>query len=199
MLSPLGEVEHGEFGHAVQYHLSKTIVMVGLMGAGKTAVGTIVADQLGCAFVDSDEEIVAASKMSIAEIFDRYGEDFFRLKEAQVIARLLKDAPAILSTGGGAFMQAENRTAIGQADVSVWLNADLNILWDRVKSKGTRPLLLTDDPYGTLKALYDARNPTYALADIHVVAEPDMSKEDMADKVIAHLLADPKSGLTKVD
>lgn len=198
MLSPLGEFEHGEFVSAVQYHLSKTIVLVGLMGAGKTAVGTIVADRLGCAFVDSDDEIVAASKMSIAEIFERDGEAFFRLKETQVIARLLTDPPSVLSTGGGAFMNAVNRDAISAQNVSVWLKADLDILWDRVKSKDTRPLLMTDDPYGTLKTLYDARYPTYALADIHVEAETDLTKEAMADKVIDHLLADPKSGLTKV-
>lgn len=197
MLSPLQKLEHGEFEHAVQYHLSKSIVLVGLMGAGKTAIGTILAEKLGCPFLDSDEEIVAASKMSIKEIFERDGEDFFRQKEAQVIARLMAGTPSILSTGGGAFMSADIRAAISAQNVSVWLKGDLDLLWERVKAKDTRPLLMNDDPFGTLKALYDTRSPIYALADIQVEAEPDLSKEAMADKVIAHLLNDPKSGLKK--
>ena len=142
-----------------RYRLKKTVAMVGMMGAGKTAVGKAVAAKLGVPFLDSDTEIEAAADRTIAEIFERDGEPFFREKEAQVIARLLTDTPGILSTGGGAFLADRNRASIAQKGVSVWLDADLSLLWARVKSKETRPLLKTADPYGTLSALYAARVP----------------------------------------
>jgi len=119
----------------MEYNLSKTIVLIGLMGAGKTAIGTILAEHLGVDFVDSDEEISRAANMSIPEIFDRDGEDFFRLKETQIIGRLLGSRPHILSTGGGAFLSNENRKMISGNAVSVWLDAELENLWDRVKEK----------------------------------------------------------------
>ncbi|PIB24870.1 shikimate kinase [Amylibacter kogurei] len=180
------------------YQLSKTIVLVGLMGAGKTAIGTIVAQKLGCRFIDSDDEIETAAQMTIAEIFARDGEAFFRLKESQVLQRLLDGPPCLLSTGGGAFMSADNRAAIADKGVAVWLDADLDLLWARVKSKATRPLLQGPDPYGTLEKLFIARKPKYALAEIKVKAGADLSKEQMADKVIAELLNTPESGLKKV-
>lgn len=119
--------------------LHKTIVFVGMMGAGKTAVGRALAAQLGVAFRDSDHEIEDAAQRSIAEIFARDGEAFFRRKETQIIERLLKGTPGVLSTGGGAFMSEANRRMISQMGVSVWLDADLDLLWERVRHKDTRP------------------------------------------------------------
>jgi shikimate kinase len=168
--------------------LRKTVVMVGMMGAGKTAIGTALSRNLGVPLLDSDEEIVRAARRSIAEIFARDGEPFFRLKEAQVIARLLRGAPCVLSTGGGAFMAAANRAEIAAHGVSVWLRADLDLLWARVRHKSTRPLLRTPNPRETLRALYDARTPVYALADLAVDAETDLSVDGMARKVEAALV-----------
>ena len=171
--------------------LKKTVVMVGMMGAGKTAIGTALARRLDAPFLDSDSEIVAAANMSIAEIFERDGEAFFRDKEAQVIARLLDGTPSVLSTGGGAFLQPRNQVAIHEAGVSVWLRADLSLLWNRVKHKNTRPLLRTANPRQTLSDLCDARNPEYAKADLVVDADPAYSIEDMTDQVIDVLLTRP--------
>jgi shikimate kinase len=162
-----------------------------MMGAGKTAIGTAVARELAVPFLDSDAEIERAANMSIAEIFARDGEAFFRDKETQVIRRLLRTQRCILSTGGGAFMSERNRKAIRDAGVSVWLKADLDLLWARVRHKDTRPLLRTADPYATLKALYEARVPSYALADLHVEARPEYAIDDMAAKVIRALLTRP--------
>jgi shikimate kinase len=178
-------------GLSLGWRLKKTVVLVGMMGAGKTAVGTQLARLLGVRFLDSDEEIVQAANMSIAEIFDRDGEAFFRLKEAQVIARLLGGTPGVLSTGGGAFLQEANRAAIHAQGVSVWLKADLDLLWARVRHKTTRPLLRTADPKATLKALAAAREPVYALADLTVQSHPDQSVEAMAETVAEVLLARP--------
>lgn len=173
------------------FRLKKTVVMVGMMGAGKTAVGRALAARLDVPFLDSDAEIEAAAAMSIAEIFERDGEAFFRDREARVIARLLASERAILSTGGGAFMNPENRETISAKGVSVWLNADLALLWSRVKHKDTRPLLRTPDPYATLAELYEARIPHYAKADITVPSEAGLSIDDMADRVIDALLDRP--------
>ena len=165
--------------------------MVGMMGAGKTAVGTHLARVLGVPFTDSDDEIVKAANMTIPEIFERDGEPFFRLKESQVLARLLAGRPGVLSTGGGAFMTEANRAAIRTAGVSVWLRADIDLLWQRVRHKSTRPLLRTADPYGTLKALHDARTPVYALADLVVDSAPGLSIEAMTDRVVQALETRP--------
>lgn len=169
--------------------LKHTVVLVGMMGAGKTAVGTALARSLSVPFLDSDDEIVKAAQRTVAEIFERDGEAFFRARETEVLARLLAGPPVILSTGGGAFMSAQNRELIAAHGVSVWLKADLELLWNRVRHKTTRPLLRTADPKGTLLALLEARSPVYALADVAVEAEPDLSVEDMATKVIAALSA----------
>lgn len=181
------------------YHLSKTLVLVGLMGAGKTAVGNLLAQRLGVPFLDSDQEIVRAANMSIAEIFERDGEPFFRAKETQVLERLLKGPPCVLSTGGGAYLSAENRELISQFGVAIWLQADLNLLWDRVKHKDTRPLLRVPNPKAKLRELYEARLPFYRQAEIAVKAERGLSLEQMTDKVVRALLADPKSGVTEVN
>jgi shikimate kinase len=169
--------------------LKKTVVMVGMMGAGKTAVGTALARTLGVGFRDSDEEIVQAANRSIAEIFERDGEPFFRARESEVIARLLRGDPCVLSTGGGAFLSAANRRMIHDIGVSVWLRADLDLLWQRVRHKSTRPLLRTPNPRDTLRALYEARLPHYAEADLAVDADPDLSVEGMAARVLLALKA----------
>ena len=171
--------------------LKKTVVMVGMMGAGKTAVGTAVARSLGVPFVDSDEEIVRAAQRSIAEIFERDGEPFFRARETEVLARLLRGAPCILSTGGGAFLSEANRNLVQEAGVSVWLRADLDLLWQRVRHKTTRPLLRTANPRETLRQLYEARVPHYSLADIAVDSAADLSIDEMAAKVVSALAARP--------
>ena len=165
--------------------------MVGMMGAGKTAIGTALAARLGAPFIDSDAEIVLASNMTIAEIFERFGEAFFRTKEKQVIARLLEDGVGVLSTGGGAYLQDENRAAISAQGVAVWLRADLDLLWNRVKHKTTRPLLRTSDPLATLTEIYHQRVPEYAKADLVVDALPAYSIADMTDQVIEVLLTRP--------
>ena len=171
--------------------LKKTIVMVGMMGAGKTAVGRALAARLGAPFLDSDHEIEAAANMTIPEIFARDGEAFFRQKEAQVIARLLEEARGVLSTGGGAFLSETNRRTISEKGVSVWLNADLDVLWNRVRHRDHRPLLKTADPYNTLKDLYDARVPLYAQADLVVRSDAQTSVEGVVDRVLAALATRP--------
>ena len=171
------------------WKLHKTVVLVGMMGAGKTAVGKALALKLGVPFLDSDAEIVSAANMGIAEIFERDGEAFFRARESEVIARLLDGEPCVLSTGGGAFLAERNRALISHRGVSVCLQASLSLLWSRVRHKGTRPLLQTDDPHATLSALYDARADTYALADLTVPASAELSIEDMATRVAQALRA----------
>ena len=169
--------------------LKKTVAMVGMMGAGKTAVGTALARALGVPFLDSDEEIVRAANRSIAEIFERDGEPFFRARESEVLARLLRGPPCVLSTGGGAYLADSNRRLISEVGVAVWLRADLDLLWNRVRHKATRPLLRTANPRETLRALYEARVPYYSQADVTVDASPDLSVEGMADRVVAALRA----------
>lgn len=171
--------------------LKKTVVMIGMMGAGKTAVGTALARILRVPFLDSDDEIVKAAQASIAEIFERDGEPFFRDREAEVIGRLLRGAPCVLSTGGGAFLSDRNRSQIHEAGVSVWLRADLDLLWQRVRHKTNRPLLRTANPRETLRQLYEARRPVYALADLAVDASADYSIEQMAQRVAEALKARP--------
>lgn len=175
----------------MQARLKKTVVMVGMMGAGKTAVGKALAAALHAPFLDSDSEIEKAANMTIPEIFDRDGEPFFRLKERQVIARLLDERQGVLSTGGGAFMSPENRQMITERGVSVWLDADLPLLWSRVKHKDTRPLLRVPDPLAALTKLYETRVPVYALADLTVKSEPGLSIDDMAERVIEALRTRP--------
>ena len=169
--------------------LKKTVVLIGMMGAGKTAVGTALSRLLAAPFVDSDEEIERAANMTVAEIFNRDGEAFFRAREREVLARLLSGPPCILSTGGGAFLADANRKAIAEKGVAVWLRADLELLWNRVRHKSTRPLLKTPDPKGTLAALLTAREPVYAEAQVVVEARPEYSVDDMAGKVIEALQA----------
>lgn len=171
----------------MRWRVKKTIVMIGMMGAGKTAVGRALANRLNVPFLDSDAEIVEAANMSIAEIFARDGEAFFRAKETQVIRRLLETERCVLSTGGGAYLSGTNREMISEKGVAVWLNADLELLWTRVRHKDTRPLLRTADPYATLQGLYDQRVPLYAKADLEVVADRSFTIDQMADRVLEKL------------
>ena len=176
----------------VEVTLLKSVVLVGMMGSGKTAVGTAMARALQVPFLDSDHEIEKAANMSIAEIFERDGEAFFRDRETEVLSRLLDRAPAILSTGGGAFLAARNRDLISAKGAAIWLKADLELLWSRVAHKDTRPLLRTADPKATLAGLCAEREPIYQLADIHVEADASYSIETMADKVIQAVAAFPE-------
>lgn len=167
---------------------TRSIVFVGLMGAGKSAVGRRLAKRLGLPFKDADLEIVEAADMTIPEIFGKYGEAHFRDRERAVILRLLSEGPLVLSTGGGAFMNEETRTAISRDGLSVWLHADLDTLLERCLRKGGRPLLENDDPRGTLKSLMDERYPVYASADIRVESEQE-SADATADSVLRALAA----------
>jgi shikimate kinase len=165
--------------------------MVGMMGAGKTAVGKALAARLHVPFLDSDAEIESAANMSIPEIFSRDGEPFFRKKESQVIRRLLEGRPGVLSTGGGAFLSEDNRAVISEKGVSVCLSADLDVLWNRVKHRDTRPLLKTANPRQTLADLLAVRGPVYALADLIVPSESQIPIDVMVDRVIAALATRP--------
>ena len=164
----------------------RSIVFVGLMGAGTTAIGRKTAGALGLTFIDSDQEIEGVSRMTIPELFERYGETEFRALEQRVILRLLEQGPQVLSTGGGAFMNAQTREAIAAHGISVWLKADLDLLMDRVSKKQNRPLLKTANPRATLQKLMDDRYPTYALANVTVPTR-DERKEVIAEEVIAAL------------
>lgn len=162
----------------------RAIVFVGLMGAGKTAIGRRVAETTGLPFADSDHEIEKASRMKIAELFEDYGEAEFRSLEQRVIGRLLQEGPCVLATGGGAFMNGETRAAIEKAGISVWLKADIDTLMARVSKKQTRPLLKTANPRETMENLMKVRYPVYALADVTVNTRDDR-REVIADEVIA--------------
>lgn len=151
----------------------RSIVFVGMMGSGKTAVGRRVAARLGLGFVDADDAIVeAADRMSIPEIFEKFGEAHFRRAEAGVIARLLKSGPQVLATGGGAFMNHETRAIVHATSVSVWLKADVSLLLERILRKGiaTRPMLKNGNPASILQHLIDVRSQTYAEADLCILS-----------------------------
>ncbi len=162
-----------------------SIVLVGMMGCGKTAIGRIVAGHLGQQFYDADEEIELAAGMKVAEYFSTYGEAEFRVGERKVIARLLNDGQCILALGGGAFLSRETRDCISKNALSVWLRTDLEILYSRVMRRpGKRPLLNTGDPRSTLRELLKDREPCYAMADI-IVDTSNTSKNVTRDRVLA--------------
>lgn len=164
----------------------RNLVFVGLMGAGKSAIGRLVAQMLEIPFVDSDHEIERVSRMTIPELFDAYGEAEFRALEARVIKRLLKSGPRVLSTGGGAFMNEATRAMVLKSGLSVWLKADLEVLWMRVCKRDTRPLLKTANPKQTLSDLLDQRYPVYELAHLIVQSRND-AKDTIATETIAAL------------
>lgn len=147
---------------------TKPLVLVGMMGAGKTAIGRRLAERLDCPFLDADDEIETAAGCSISDIFALHGEAAFRDGERRVIKRLLDCSPTVLATGGGAFMDTDIRQAVRDKGISIWLRADIETLWQRVRRRDHRPLLETENPRETLERLIQDRNPTYAEADITV-------------------------------
>jgi shikimate kinase len=166
---------------------ARSVVLVGMMGSGKSSIGRRLAARLGVPFVDADAEIEArAGGMTIAEIFERHGEPYFRAGEARVIANLLEHGPQVLATGGGAFMNRDTRAAIHLKGVSIWLKAELDVLMKRIKRRGDRPLLKTGDPAATLTALIAERYPVYAEADLTVLSR-DVPHEAIVEEIIAAL------------
>ncbi len=164
----------------------RTIVMVGMMGAGKSSIGRRLANRLGMPFVDADTEIEQAANQSIPDIFEQYGEAYFRDGERRVIQRLLDGKPKVLATGGGAFIQAETRAAIRANGISIWLKADRDLLLSRVKRRNNRPLLKLGDPAEVLERLIAERYPVYAEAEIHVQSR-DVAHDAVIDDILAAL------------
>ena len=175
-------------GLTLRYPLSRTLVVVGLMGAGKTAVGRRVAARLGLPFVDADHEIEAAAGCSVEDIFARYGEPAFRDCERRVIRRLMNDPVHVLSTGGGAFMDPTTRATVAARGFSLWLRAGLDQLLTRTSRRSNRPLLQTDDPRATLARLIAERHPVYAQANV-VVDSGDGPLDETVDRVMGALNA----------
>lgn len=161
----------------------RSIVLIGLMGAGKTAIGRRLASCLGLDFTDADNEIENAAGTSISDIFNEHGEAHFREGEKKVIARLLKSGPQVLATGGGAYMNDETRQNIHARGIAVWLKGDLAVLLDRVKRRDHRPLLKTGDPETVMKKLMDERYPVYAGADITV-----QSRDVVHDVIVGEII-----------
>ena len=175
----------------------RAIVLVGMMGAGKSSVGRRLAIRLGLPFADADTEIEAAAGMSIPDIFARPGEPSFRSGDARVIARLLDGGAQVLATGGGAFMNAETRAAIREKAISVWLKADFPVLMQRLRRRTDRPMLQTADPAATLRRLLCERDPVYAGADLTVESR-DVPHAAIVEEVVArlrgHLALEPRKG-----
>lgn len=169
----------------------RNLVFVGLMGAGKSAIGRLTASSLGIPFIDSDHEIERVSRMTISELFAAYGEDEFRALEARVIKRLLNSGARVVSTGGGAYINERTRRHIKKQGLSLWLNADIDVLWERVNKRDTRPLLKTENPRQTLENLMNARYPIYAEADLTVISR-DVRKEVIVEEVLAAIASMPR-------
>jgi shikimate kinase len=156
--------------HGMQnaFVIDRPVVLVGMMGVGKTSIGKRLAARLGTPFVDADEEIEKASGLSITEIFAKFGEEYFRDGERRVIARLIEGEPKVIATGGGAFVNDDTRALILERATSIWLNADVQVLADRVSRRSHRPLLKGKDPVTVLTELGKVRNPLYAAANLHI-------------------------------
>ena len=165
----------------------RSIVLIGLMGAGKTAIGRRLANRLNLEFIDADTEIEHAAGKSISDIFTDHGEEHFRDGERKVIARLLESGPQVLATGGGAYMNEETRNSIAQFGISVWLKGDLKVLMERVERRDHRPLLKTGDPTAVMKRLMDERYPVYASADITVQSR-DVPHEVIVTEIMNALI-----------
>ncbi|MDP4823162.1 MAG: shikimate kinase [Aestuariivirgaceae bacterium] len=166
----------------------RSIVLVGLMGAGKSTVGRRLAQRLNLDFVDADTAIEEAAGMTIPEIFTIHGEAYFREGERRVITRILEDGQQVLATGGGAFMNEQTRAGIAAKGISIWLKADLPLLMKRVSRRADRPLLLNDDPEGVMRKLMDTRYPIYASSDV-VIDSRDVSHNVIVNDVIRALSA----------
>jgi len=168
----------------------RSIVLVGMMGAGKSSIGRRLAVRLGLPFVDADAEIEKAASMTILEIFSAHGEAYFRAGEARVIARLLESGPQVLATGGGAFVNPETRAAIRSKGISIWLNATFDILMRRVKRRADRPMLAGPDPIEALTRLIEERYPVYAEAELTVESR-DVPHETIVGEIITKLCNHP--------
>jgi shikimate kinase len=180
----------------------RSIVLVGMMGAGKSTIGRRLAARLRLPFLDADIEIEAAAGMSIPDIFETHGEPHFRDGEARVIARLLDSGPAVIATGGGAFMREETRSRIRDRAISIWLKADVDVIMKRVKRRADRPLLQTEDPVATVSRLLEAREPVYQSADLTILSR-DVPHDRIVDECIealrARLCADAPAAEQKTD
>ena len=164
----------------------RAVVLVGMMGSGKSSVGRRLASRLGMSFIDADAEIETAARMTIPEIFEQRGEAEFREGEKRVIARILAtQAPVVLATGGGAFMNADTRARVRELGISVWLKAEPDVLMRRVRKRSNRPLLQTADPEGTLRAMLAQRDPVYALADLTIQSRDEPHEVIVGDIVAA--------------
>jgi shikimate kinase len=175
----------------------RPIVLIGMMGAGKTTVGRRLAAKLGRHFVDSDEEVERAAGMTIEDIFKAHGEADFRAGEVKVIARLLKDDHIVLGTGGGAFINPDTRALVKSAAISVWIKADFELLFQRVSRRSNRPLLKTANPRETLQKLIEARYPIYAEADVTVISRDvpqDQVASEVIDAMVEHLSKEKTDG-----
>jgi shikimate kinase len=159
---------------------SRSVVLVGMMGAGKSSIGRRLAARLGIPFIDADGEIESAAGMTISEIFDKHGEPYFRAGEARVIARLLDNGPQVLATGGGSLLDAQTRTLIREKGISIWLKADIEVLLKRTKRRNDRPLA------EKIRDLLPAREPFYAQADI-VVQSRDEPHDNIVDEIMVQL------------
>src|SRR5262245_50488917 len=173
-------VESGLESAVVRALGGRSIVLVGMMGAGKSSIGRRLASRLGIPFIDADTEIESAAGMTIPEIFDKHGEPYFRAGEARVIARLLDNGPQVLATGGGSLMDAQTRALIGAKGVSIWLKADIDVLLKRTKRRSDRPLA------EKIKDLLPIREPLYAQADI-VVQSSDEPHDNIVDEIMVQL------------
>jgi shikimate kinase / 3-dehydroquinate synthase len=182
----MGQGQPIDAGRAAAALGGRSVVLVGMMGAGKTSVGKRLAAKLGLPFVDADAEIEAGAQLTISEIFERFGEVYFREGERKVIARLLNGGPLVLATGGGAFMNATTRGNIAKHGVSIWLKPSFDVLLARVRKKSNRPLLKTADPEETLRRLLEERSPTYALADF-TIESLDGSHDTVVDAILRRL------------
>ena len=172
----------------------RSVVLVGMMGAGKSSVGRKLGARLGLAFVDADTKIEEAAGMSIPDIFETRGEAEFRSGEARVIARLLDGGPQVLATGGGAYMNADTRALVRTKAVSVWLKADFDVLMKRIKRRTDRPMLKTADPAATLKQLMDVRYPVYAQADITIESR-EVLHEIIVEEILDNMRVLMKVGM----
>ena len=179
------------------YRLKKSIVLIGLMGAGKSSIGRKLAEEITVSFVDADEEIELAAGMSIPEIFKVFGEPYFRSGEERVMERLISGVPQIIATGGGAFLSPKIRSLIQVNAFSIWLKADFTTLWTRVKGKGNRPLLQVESPEVVLKKLIKERSPFYEKADLTVLSKRYTTHSAMVAKILK-LLGD-RNELERID
>jgi len=180
--------QSGQFEQQIVSRLDgRSVVLVGMMGAGKTSIGKRLALRLRLPFIDADTAIEQAAGLTIPEIFARHGEADFRAGERRVIARLLKEGSQVLATGGGAYMSSETRAAIRESGVSVWLKAEFDVLMRRVRKRSNRPLLKTEDPETTVRRLIEERYPVYAEADVTILST-DIAHDLVVDAVVEALV-----------